>query len=156
MARQIQYIEIMSPVDKVWNLLVDPKEFAFWAPNVRDLEITPAGTIALDATRHFRLDLSGKIETLDMRVTHFTDGESFAETPVGGSMKLHEKVKSMKVVYRVEPVDAKTCTLRFTLDYEMQGFLNKMLETMVMGAFTANLKLWLERLKTYAETGRPV
>jgi hypothetical protein len=42
------------------------------------------------------------------------------------------------------------------MDYDMKGFLNKALEKVYMGAFTANLRLWFERLATYAETGRPV
>jgi hypothetical protein len=31
-----------------------------------------------------------------------------------------------------------------------------MLEKVVMGTFTSQLRLWFERMKTYAETGRPV
>jgi ribosome-associated toxin RatA of RatAB toxin-antitoxin module len=155
MPKSVQYIEIKAEAAKVWQLLIDPKEFAFWAPNVRDLELEPA-TFAVGTTRRFRLDVQGKIESLDMKITHFTDGESFAESPVGGSLALHEKVEYLKTVYRIEPVDEKSCTLRFTMDYEMKGFLNKMLEKVVMGTFSAQLKLWFERLKTYAETGRPV
>lgn len=155
MPKSVQYIEIKAPAAKVWNLLVDPKEFSFWAPNVRDLELS-TDVLKADTVRRFRLDVQGKIETLEMRVTHFTDGESFAESPVGGSLGLHEKTEHLKTVYRIEPVDEKTCTLRFTVDYEMKGFLNKMLEKVVMGTFTAQLKLWFERLQTYAETGRVV
>jgi ribosome-associated toxin RatA of RatAB toxin-antitoxin module len=83
-------------------------------------------------------------------------GESFAEIPIGGSLKIHEKVEHLKMIYRVESIDAKMCNLTFTVDYEMKGFMNKMLEKVVMGTFTGQLRLWFERLKTYAETGRPV
>jgi ribosome-associated toxin RatA of RatAB toxin-antitoxin module len=156
MARQTQMIEIEAPADKVWNLLADPKEFSFWAPNVRELDLEPKGRFDVDTLRRFRIDVNGKIETLETRITHCTPGESFAETPIGGSLKIHEKVEYMKLVYRVEPVDKKTSSLTFVLDYEMKGFLNKMLEKVVMGTFTSQLRLWFERLKTYAETGRPV
>ena len=60
------------------------------------------------------------------------------------------------MIYRVTAVEPKVCTFTFTLDYEMKGMMNKLLEKVVMGAFTAQLRLWFERLKTYAETGRPV
>jgi carbon monoxide dehydrogenase subunit G len=154
-ARQSFITEIEVPRDKVWNLLIDPKEFAFWAPNVRDLTLEP-NRLAVDTIRRFRLDVSGKIETLETRITHVTEGEMFAEIPVGGSLKIHEKVEHLKMVYRLEDVDAKSCSLTFNIDWEMKGFLNKMLEKVVMGTFTSHLKLWFERLKTYAETGRPV
>jgi ribosome-associated toxin RatA of RatAB toxin-antitoxin module len=155
MPRQTVITEIDAPIDRVWHLLVDEKEFAFWAPNVRDLNLEP-NKFAVDTIRHFRLDMSGTIETLDTRITHFTENEMFAEIPVGGSLKVHEKVEYLKMIYRVEMVEEKTCSLQFTLDYDMKGFLNKMLEKVIMGAFTASLKLWFERLKTYAETGRVV
>jgi ribosome-associated toxin RatA of RatAB toxin-antitoxin module len=156
MPRQNVITEIDAPADRVWTLLIDEKEFAFWAPNVRDLSIEPADKFDVDSVRHFRLDMSGTIETLDTRITHFTKNEMFAEIPVGGSLKVHEKVEYLKMIYRVEPVDEKTTTLQFTLDYDMKGFMNKMLEKVIMGAFTASLRLWFERLKTYAETGRVV
>ena len=156
MARQTQIIEIEAPADKVWNLLADPKEFAFWAPNVRELELVPKGRFEVDSERRFRLDVQGKIETLNMRITHCKAGDSFAEEPVGGSLKIHEKVEHLKLMYRLEPVDPKTTSFTFTIDWEMKGLLNKMLEKVVMGTFTSQLRLWFERLKTYAETGRPV
>jgi len=147
--------EIAAPADKVWTLLADPKEFAFWAPNVRDLVLEP-DRFAVDTVRRFRLDASGRIETLETRITHCLPGETFAESPVGGSIGLHEKVQHLKMIYRVTAVEPKVCTFTFTLDYEMKGMMNKLLEKVVMGAFTAQLRLWFERLKTYAETGRPV
>jgi ribosome-associated toxin RatA of RatAB toxin-antitoxin module len=156
MARQTQVIEIEAPADKVWNLLADPKEFAFWAPNVRELELVPKGSFGVDTERRFRLDANGKIETLETQITHCVPGESFAEIPIGGSLKIHEKVEHLKMIYRIESIDAKTCNLTFVVDYEMKGFMNKMLEKVVMGTFTGQLRLWFERLKTYAETGRPV
>ncbi|MBI5059553.1 SRPBCC family protein [candidate division KSB1 bacterium] len=156
MPKSVQYIEILAPADKVWFLITDPKEFQLWAPNVRDLEYEPKGELNVGVTRRFRLDIQGKIETLETTITHCTDGETYAESPCGGSLKLHEKVEHLKMIYRVESVDAKTCTLRFTFDYEMKGFMNKMLEKVIMGTFTSQLKIWFERLKTYAETGRPV
>jgi ribosome-associated toxin RatA of RatAB toxin-antitoxin module len=149
-------IEIGAPIEKVWNLVADPKEFAFWAPNVRELDLIPRDSFGVDTTRHFKLDVNGKIETLDMNITHCKVEDSFAETPVGGTLKIHEKVEYMKLIYRFEPVDKKTTSFTFTVDYEMKGFLNKMLEKVVIGAFTSQLRLWFERLKTYAETGRPV
>ena len=156
MARQTQMIEIVAPLDKVWNLIADPKEFSFWAPNVRELELEPKSRFDVDTVRRFRLDINGKIETLEMRITHCTPGESFAETPIGGSLKIHEKVEYLKLIYRLEAADPKTTSFTFTVDYEMKGLLNKMMEKVVMGAFTSQLRLWFERLKTYAETGRPV
>lgn len=156
MARQTQMLEIEAPTDKVWNLLSDPKEFAFWAPNVRELDLDPKGRFDVDTVRRFRLEVNGKIETLDTRITHCKPGESFAEIPIGGSLKVHERVEHLKMMYRVEAVDPKVSTFTFIVDYEMKGLLNKMLEKVVMGAFTSQLRLWFERMKTYAETGRPV
>jgi hypothetical protein len=156
MPKQVIINEIHAPIEKVWKFLADPKEFSFWAPNVRDLELEPRDTFGIDTCRHFRLETSGKIDTLDMRITHFKDGEFFTESPFGGSLKLHEKVEYLRMTYRLEPVDNKSCSLTFTIDYEMKGFMNKMLEKVYMGAFIANLRLWFERLTTYAETGRPV
>lgn len=156
MSRQSWMLEIASSKDKVWNLIADPKEFAFWAPNVRDLDLDPPNTFDVDTVRRFRLDFNGKIETLDTRITHCITGEMFAETPIGGSLKVHEKVEYLKMVYRVESLDDKTCNFMFTIEWEMKGFLNKMLEKVIMGTFTSQLKLWFERLRTYAETGRPV
>jgi hypothetical protein len=156
MSRQSWVLEIAANRDKVWNLLADPKEFAFWAPNVRDLTLEPTNGFDVDTVRHFRLDVSGKIETLETRLTHCIPGEMFAEIPVGGSLKLHDRVEHMKMVYRVESTGDKTCNFMFTIDWEMKGFMNKMLEKMIIGTFTSQLKLWFERMQTYAETGRPV
>lgn len=156
MSRQTILNEIAVPVDRVWHLLTDPKEFAFWAPNVRDLEMEPPNKFEVDSIRHFRLEVAGKIETLDTRVTHVTTGESFAETPIGGSLRIHDRVTHLRMIYRLERVEDKACNLTFTLDYEMKGLLNKLLESVYMGTFISQLRLWFERLKTYAETGRPV
>jgi carbon monoxide dehydrogenase subunit G len=154
--RQTIINEIDAPADRVWYLLSDAKEFAFWAPNVRDLELEPPDTFKVDTRRHFRLDLNGVIVTLDTQITQLVPGQMFAEIPVGGSMKVHEKVEHLKMIYRVEPVEEKTSNLTFTIDWEMKGLINKLLEKVIMGQFTAQLRLWFERLKTYAETGRPV
>ncbi|MFZ5432419.1 MAG: SRPBCC family protein [Calditrichota bacterium] len=156
MPRDMIINEIGAPRDKVWELLVNAKEFAFWAPNVRDLELEPKDKFDVDTVRHFRLDIAGKIETLDTLITHYQAGEMFAEIPVGGSLKLHEKVEHLKMIYRLEVVEEKTCNLTFTIDYKMKGFFNQLLEKVVMGSFIAQLRLWFERLQTYAETGRPV
>jgi carbon monoxide dehydrogenase subunit G len=156
MPRQVIINEITVSPEKVWTLLTDPKEFAFWAPNVRDLTTDPKDKFDIDTIRYFRLDMSGKIETLEMRLTHCIPQQMFAEIPVGGSLKLHEKCEHLKLIYRLEPTDEKTCNLVFTLDYEMKGLMNKLLEKVVMGQISNMLRLWFERLKTYAETGRPV
>ncbi|MBU0508113.1 SRPBCC family protein [bacterium] len=156
MSRQMIITEIGVPRERAWELLTDPKEFSFWAPNVRDLELDPPKTFAVDTVRRFRLDVTGKIETLETQITHCTPPEMFAEIPIGGSMKIHEKVEQLKMIYRLETVDAKTCSLTFTMDYKMKGLMNQLLEQIIMGGFTSQLKLWFERLKTYAETGRPV
>jgi len=156
MSRQIMPIDIAVPRDRVWDLLIDPKAFAFWAPNVRDLELEPKDNFDVDTIRRFRLDITGKIETLETRITHVQNGEMFAETPIGGSMKLHEKVEYLKMIYRLETVEEKSCSVTFTLDYKMKGLMNQVLEKVIMGTFTSQLRLWMERLKTYAETGRPV
>jgi carbon monoxide dehydrogenase subunit G len=155
MARQMIINEIVAPIDKVWALLSDPKEFAFWAPSVRDLELEPHN-FAVDTIRHFRLDVNGKIDTLDLKITHCIDQEMFAEIPVGGSLGIHTKVEYLKMIYRLEKVDEKSTNLTFTVDYDMKGFLNKMLERVLIGTFVGQMRLWFERLKTYAETGRPV
>jgi len=156
MPRQVILNEIQVSAEKVWTLLTDPKEFAYWAPNVRDLTVEPAGKFDIDSERRFRLDVSGKIETLETRVTHCIPRQMFAEIPVGGSLKLQEKCKHLKLIYRLESADEKTCNLVFTLDYEMKGLMNKLLEKVVMGQLSNMLRLWFERLKTYAETGRSV
>jgi hypothetical protein len=155
MPRQVILNEINAGADRVWQLLTDCKEFEFWAPNVRELTMEP-DVLKVDTIRRFRLDMSGTIETLETRITHLTPGEMYAEIPVGGSLKLHEKTEHLKMIYRVEVVDEKMCNFIFTVDYEMKGFLNKMLEKVVMGTFVATFRLWFERLKTYAETGRVV
>ena len=156
MARQTQIMEIAAPVDKLWSLLADPKEFAFWAPNVRELELEPKHRFDVDTIRRFRIDVNGKIETLETRIIQCKTNEFFTEVPIAGSLKIHEKVEHLKLMYRLEPVDAKTTSFTFTVDYEMKGLLNKMMETVVMGTFTSQLRLWFERMQTYAETGRPV
>lgn len=156
MPRQLIITEIGVAHDHVWELLTNPKEFSFWAPNVRDLEMDPPNIFAENSIRRFRLNVANKIETLETQITQCTPGEMFAETPTGGSMRIHDKVEHMKMIYRVEPVDEKTCSLTFTLDYKMKGILNQLLEKIIMGGFTSQLRLWFERLKTYAETGRPV
>lgn len=156
MPRQLIITEITVPQARAWELLTDPKEFSFWAPNVRDLEMDPTNSFGEDSIRRFRLNVADKIETLDMRIIQCKMGESFTETPIGGSMRLHEKVEHMKLIYQLELVDDKTCSLTFTLDYKMKGLLNQLLEKVIVGGFTSQLRLWFERLKTYAETGRPV
>jgi len=156
LALQSIIAEIQSKRSHVWTLLTDPKEISFWAPNVRDLEYDPKNNFSVDTIRRFRLDVGGKIETLETRITHFIDGEMFAETPVGGSMNVKDKVKYMKIVFRLTDVDERSCSITFTLDYEMKGLLAKMFEKVLIGTLTAQYKIWLDRLKTYAETGRPV
>lgn len=148
--------EIKAPAEKVWELLINAEEFALWAPNVRELSHVPKKGFGVDTERHFRLDVSGKIQTLNTRVTHYTEGSVFTESPVGGSMKLHEKVKHLKITYRIEAVEPEVSSLTATIDYEMKGFAAKMLEKIIMGTFISQLRLWFERLTTYAETGRPV
>lgn len=155
MPRQTILNEIAAPIDRVWQLLSDSKEFAFWAPNIRELELEP-DKFAIDTIRRFKLDVNGKIETLETRITHCIPQQMFAETPTGGSLKLHEKVESLRMIYRIEEVDKKTTNFTFTIEYEMKGFMNKMLEKVIMGTFISQLRLWFERLQTYAETGRVV
>jgi len=154
--RQLIITEIAVPQARAWELLTNPKEFSFWAPNVRELEMDPADSFHEDSIRRFRLNVADKIETLDTRIIQCKTGESFTESPIGGSMRLHEKVEHMKLIYRIELVDDKTCSLTFTLDYKMKGLFNQLLEKVIIGSFTTQLRLWFERLKTYAETGRPV
>ncbi|MDD5088275.1 MAG: SRPBCC family protein [bacterium] len=156
MQRQFIITEIAVPQARAWELLTDPKEFSFWAHNVRDLEMDPPDAFGENSIRRLRLNVTDKIETLDMRIVQCTPGESFTESPIGGSMRLHEKVEYMKLTYHLEAVDDKTCSLTFTLDYKMKGLLNQLLEKLIIGSFTTQLRLWFERLKTYAETGRPV
>ena len=156
MARQTIINEVLAEPSHVWDLLTDPREVVLWAPNVRDLEMEPKDSFAVDSIRRFRLDVGGKIETVDTRITHCIDGEMFAEQPIGGSMKLHEKVQQMKIVFRIEAVEQRSCSLILSLDYEMKGFFGKMFEKLAIGGFTSQYRLWMERLKTYAETGRPV
>jgi len=140
----------------LWELLTVPKEVETWAPNVRDLRIEPVGGFGKDAMRIFTLDLAGKDVTLETRVTHYANGEYYAEEVTGGSAGLHEKVEHLRTSFRFIELAEKRCAVNFTIDYEMKGFMNKMLEKVVMGAFLSQYKLWFERLKTYAETGRSV
>ncbi len=140
----------------VWNLLTIPKEIEFWTPNVRDLRVEPNGSFAKDSTRHFTLDLGGRNVTLETVITHYMPGEMFAESVTGGTAGVHEKVEHLKVIFRLIELADKRCALNFSIDYEMKGFMNKMLEKVIMGTLLSQYKLWFERLKTYAETGRPV
>lgn len=156
MAKQNVTTEIQAKPDHIWTLLTTPKEVEFWAPNVRDLEHTPPDRFDVDTIRRYRLDLGGKIETLETQVTHCKECEMFAESPVGGSMKVHEKVAHMKMVFRITEIENSLCSVSFLLDYEMKGFLGKMFEKVAVGSFTSQYRLWFDRLKTYAETGRPV
>lgn len=136
--------------------LTVPKEIEFWAPNVRDLRIEPNGNFAKDSRRIFNVDLGGKDVTLETTITHLVSNEMFAESVTGGTAGVHEKVDHVKVIFRLIELAEKRCALNFTIDYEMKGFMNKMLEKVIMGALLSQYKLWFERLKTYAETGRPV
>ncbi|MCL4305969.1 SRPBCC family protein [bacterium] len=156
MPKEIVTTEIEAPMEHVWNLLTVPKEVEFWAPNVRELRIEPNGSFAKDSTRHFQLDIAGKDVTLDTVITHYVPGELFAESVTGGSAGVHEKTEHARIVFRLISLAEKRCAVNFTIDYEMKGFLNKMLEKVVMGGVISQYKLWFERLKTYAETGRPV
>ena len=143
-------------MSQVWQALTESKEVEFWAPNVRGLEVLPDGVVAKGARRVFNLDLNGKDATLETEITHFVQNEMFAESIVGGSAGIHEKVAHVKLIFRLIELAEKRCALNFSIDYEMKGFMNKMLEKVIMGALVSQYKLWFERLKTYAETGRPV
>jgi len=154
--KQIITTEIEAPASQVWQALTVPKEIEFWAPNVRNLRTEPDGVIALNMWRFFHLDLGGKDLTLETEVTHCIVNELFAESIQGGTAGIHDKVEHLKVIFRLIELAEKRCALNFTIDYEMKGFMNKMLEKVIMGALLSQYKLWFERLKTYAETGRPV
>ena len=156
MPKQIITTEIEAADSHVWQLLTTPKEIEFWSPHVRELTMSPSGRFDVDTQRNFRLELQGKQVTLETRITHCIHGEMFAETPVGGSAGIHERVEYLKLIFRIIPLADKRCAVNFTLDYEMKGFLNKMMEKFILGVFLSEYKLWFERLKTYAETGRPV
>lgn len=156
MPKQTITTEIEAPMSQIWDLLTVPKEVEFWAPNVRDMRIEPAGGFGKDASRIFTIDLAGKDVTLETTVTHYAKGEYFAESVSGGSSGLQDKVEHLRTSYRLIELAEKRCAVSFTIDYEMKGFMNKMLEKVIMGAFLSQYKLWFERLKTYAETGRPV
>jgi len=150
--------EIQAKRSHVWNLLTTPKEVAFWAPNVRDLEQEPRDRFDVDTVRSYRLDVGGRIETLETVITHCITGEMFAEKPIGGSMKIHEKVEKMKIVFRLmdAETDEKRCSLAFSMEYETKGLMGKLFEKVTIGGFISQYKIWFDRLKTYAETGRPV
>jgi len=154
--KQIITTEIEASTEKVWLALTVPKEVEFWAPNVRDLRVEPNGSFAKDSQRFFNLDLGGRDVTLETTLTHCVPNEMFAESVTGGTAGVHEKVEHLKVIFRLIELADKRCALNFTIDYEMKGFMNKMLEKVIMGALLSQYKLWFERLKTYAETGRPV
>ncbi|MCB9366829.1 MAG: SRPBCC family protein [Calditrichaeota bacterium] len=156
MPKETVTTEIEAPMEQVWIYLTVPKEVEFWAPNVRELRIEPSGSFAKDSTRHFKIDLNGKDVTLETQITHYIPNELFAETVIGGSAGIHEKTAHTRLVFRLISLAEKRCAVNFTVDYEMKGFLNKMLEKVMMGGVIAQYKLWFERLKTYAETGRPV
>lgn len=156
MPKQIITTEIESPTERVWQALTVPKEIEFWAPNVRDLRIEPEGALTKDSSRHFNIDLGGKDVTLVTQITHLIHNEMLAETVIGGTAGVHDKVEHLKVIFRLIELAENRCALNFTIDYEMKGFMNKMLEKVIMGALLSQYKLWFERLKTYTETGRTV
>lgn len=156
MPKQIITTEIEAPMSQVWQALTVSKEVEYWAPNVRNLKVLPDGVVAKDARRVFELDLNGKDVTLETEITHYVAGEMFAESVVGGSAGIHEKVAHVKLIFRFIELAEKRCALNFSIDYEMKGFMNKMLEKVIMGTLISQYKLWFERLKSYAETGRSV
>lgn len=156
MPKQIITTEIEAPLEVVWMAITMPREIEFWAPNVRELRIEPDAFFGKDSRRIFKVDLGGRDVTLETIVTHFVPREMFAETVNGGTAGVHEKVEHLRVIFRLIELAEKRCALNFTIDYEMKGFMNKMLEKVIMGALLSQYKLWFERLKTYSETGRPV
>lgn len=150
-------VTIEAPQEKVWELISEAKETEFWSPNIRDLVHEPAGPVQVGTIRKVRLDVNGKIQTLQTEVTHCDAPNFFTEIPRGVTADWQKKIRAVQLTYRLESEGEERTTLLFTGKYEPVGLLGQLLsKTIGEGMVRSALKQNLERLKTYAETGRVV
>lgn len=150
-------VTIEAPQEKVWALISEAKETEFWSPNIRDLAHEPAGPVQVGTIRKVRLEIHEKIQTLQTEVTHCDAPNFFTEIPRGITADWQKKVRGVQLTYRLEAEGEERTTLYFTGKYEPVGLIGKLLsKTIGEGMIRNTLKQNLERLKTYAETGRSV
>ena len=150
-------VTIEAPREKVWQLITEAKETEFWSPNIRDLAHEPAGPVQVGTIRKVRLEVNEKIQTLQTEVTHCDAPNFFTEIPRGITADWQKKVRGVQLTFRLEAEGEERTTLLFTGKYEPVGLMGKLLsKTIGEGMIRSALKQNLERLKTYAETGRTV
>jgi uncharacterized protein YndB with AHSA1/START domain len=150
-------VDIDASQAKVWQLITDPKETEFWSTHIRDLAHEPEGPIQVGTIRKARIEAGGKVHTLHTEVTHCEEPNFFTEVPCGGDTDWLRQVKSAQLTYRLEPETENRTTLIFTGEYQLPGLLGRIFSTVIgEGMVRAAVKQNLERLKTYAETGRVV
>ena len=150
-------VDIDAPQAKVWHLISDAKEMEFWCPSIRDLAYEPAGTLQVGTIRKARIELNGKIHALHAEVTHCEAPNFFSEVPCVGTADWLGKMKSARLTYRLEAERENQTTLIFTGEYELTGLWGQFFDKLIgEGMVRSAVKQNLERLKTYAETGRVV
>jgi carbon monoxide dehydrogenase subunit G len=150
-------VDIDAPKAKVWHLISDAKEMEFWCPSIRDLAYEPAGTLQVGTVRKARIEVNGKIHAIQTEVTHCEAPNFFSETLCEGAMDWLGKVKSARLTYRLESETETRTTLILTGDYELAGLWGQFFSKLIgEGMIRSAIKQNLERLKTYAETGRVV
>ncbi|MFH1009870.1 MAG: SRPBCC family protein [bacterium] len=157
MPRAQVIVDIQATKEKVWHLLTDAKEMEFWCLNIRDLLYEPAGPLQVGTIRKARIEVNGKIHTLHTEVTHCEPPNFFSETPCGGTADWLRQVKSARLTYRLEAEHESETTLILTGEYELEGLWAHLFDRLIgEGMVRTMMKQNLERLKTYAETGRVV
>ncbi len=150
-------VDIDAPRAKVWHLISDAKEMEFWCPSIRDLAYEPAGTLQVGTLRKARIEVNGKIHALRTEVTHCEAPNFFSEMPCGCTADWLGKVTSARLTYRLEAESESRTTLIFTGEYELKGLWGQFFDKLIgEGMVRSAVKQNLERLKTYAETGRVV
>ncbi|MBM3325310.1 MAG: hypothetical protein FJY66_06545, partial [Calditrichaeota bacterium] len=81
----------------------------------------------------------------------------FSETPRAGTADWLRQVKSARMTYRLEAENEGETTLILTGEYELEGLWAQLFDRLIgEGMVRTLMKQNLERLKTYAETGRVV
>jgi carbon monoxide dehydrogenase subunit G len=155
MPRAQVMVDIEAPKEKVWRLLTDAKEMEFWCPNIRDLTYEPAGPLQVGTVRKARIEVNGKVHALHTEVTHCEAPNFFSEVPRGETADWLAHVKSVRLTYRLEAENESRTTLIFTGEYELAGLWAQFFDRLIgEGMVRTIVKQNLERLQTYAETGR--
>lgn len=70
---------IERPVERVWALAGDPRAWPAWAPDIRDVEVSPAGALAPGSTVRLRTRGSESHATVTEFVEHRAFGFRAAE-----------------------------------------------------------------------------